>query len=347
MAPKRVYIAYTGGTIGMRRRGAIYEPQPGYLGEQLSRMLEAQQTEMLPEIEIAESSPLLDSSDVTPAHWERLAHEIQDHQDFDGFVVLHGTDTMAYTASALSFMLEGLTKPVIVTGSQIPLCEVRSDARENLIDALTIAGHHDVVIPEVALLFNGVLLRGNRSTKTSADGLDAFESPNYRPIGRGGVHLTLYKNRIRDAAPGGLRVAPLGAAHVAALRLFPGIEPRVLTEVLRAPMQGVVLEAFGVGNAPTDPGLAEAIREATQRGVVVVVCTQCLRGTVHLGTYAAGTALADAGAIAGHDMTVEAAMTKMYWLFGQGLQPDIVKERMEQNLRGEITLPDDPRRTIL
>jgi L-asparaginase len=346
MPLKRVYVAYTGGTIGMRRKGSVYEPEPGYLGEQLSRMPEMA-SDTIPEIEVAESVPLLDSSDITPSHWERIARDIQGHQDFDGFVVLHGTDTMAYTASALSFMLEGLARPVIVTGSQIPLSEPRSDARDNLIDALTIAGHHEVVIPEVALLFNGLLLRGNRATKTSADGLDAFESPNYRPLGRGGIQLTLHKNRIREVAPGGLRVAQLEAVHVAALRLFPGIEPRVLSEILRKPMQGIVLEAFGVGNAPTDSGLAEAIREATARGVVVVVCTQCLRGSVNLGTYAAGSALADAGAIAGHDMTMEAAMTKMYWLFGQGLAPDVVKEKMGQDLRGEITLPDDPRRTIL
>jgi len=346
MSSKRVYVAYTGGTIGMRRKGSAYEPVPGYLGELLTRMPEMV-AETIPEIEVAESVPLLDSSDITPSDWERIARDILDHQDYDGFVVLHGTDTMAYTASALSFMLEGLSRPVIVTGSQIPLSEPRSDARDNLIDALTIAGHPEVVIPEVALLFNGLLLRGNRATKTSADGLDAFESPNYRPLGRGGIHLTLYKNRIRNRLPGELRVAKLDTVHVAALRLFPGIEPRVLTEVLREPMQGIVLEAFGVGNAPTDPGIAAAIREATARGVVVVVCTQCLRGSVNLGAYVAGSALADAGAIAGHDMTVEAAMTKMYWLFGQGLAPDVVKQEMERDLRGEITLPDDPQRAIL
>ncbi len=345
MARKRVYVIYTGGTIGMRRQGAVYGPEAGYLRHQLEHLHEDQ--EELPTIQVSDWDPLLDSSDVGPAHWQRLAEEIRDHQEFDGFVVLHGTDTMAYTASALSFMLDGLDKPIIITGSQIPLCEIRSDARDNVIDALMVAGHEHLAAAEVMLLFNGSILRGNRSTKVSADDLDAFESPNYPALGHGGVHLTLYKARIRPPAAGPLTVTPLEHAHVAAMRLFPGMEGRVLREVLREPTQGVVLEAFGVGNAPTEAALWSAIEEATGRGVVVVVCTQCVRGSVNLESYAAGAALARAGAISGHDMTVEAAMTKLFWLLGQGLPPDDVKTAMESDLRGEITLPDDPRRAIL
>lgn len=343
---KRVYIAYTGGTIGMRRDGAVYRPAPGYLGSMLQTMPEME-SDVLPEFVVTEYDPLLDSCDISPAHWERIARDIFEHDEFDGFIVLHGTDTMAYTASALSFMLEGLKKPVIVTGSQIPLCEVRSDARDNLIDALMIAGHEDVIVPEVCLLFNGRLLRGNRAVKTSTDALDAFASPNYRELGAAGVNLTLYNNRIRPPGSGPLRVARMGEAHVAALRLFPGIKAELLDDVFSEPIQGVVLEAFGVGNAPTDPALLESIARAAARGVVVVVCTQCLHGGVHLGTYAAGARLAEAGATSGHDMTVEAAMTKLHWLLGQGLAPETVRERMEQDLRGEVTRPDDPRRAIL
>ena len=343
---KRVYIAYTGGTIGMRREGEVYRPEKGYLEETLGTMPEIG-SEALPEFEVSEYDPLLDSCDVSPHHWERIAQDIKSHEDFDGFIVLHGTDTMAYTASALSFMLEGLNKPVIVTGSQIPLCEVRSDARDNLIDALMIAGHEDMAVPEVALLFDGQLLRGNRSVKTSTDALDAFTSPNYRPLGTGGVHVTLYNRRIRAAGPGPLRIAHLGEAHVASLRLFPGIKSELLEAVLREPLQGMVIEAFGVGNAPTDPGILAAIKHACDRGVVVVVSTQCLHGGVDLATYAAGALLADAGALSGYDMTVEAAMTKMYWLLAQGLAPDVVRTRMQEDLRGEVTTPDDPRRAIL
>jgi L-asparaginase len=339
MERPRVLVINTGGTIGMRREGAVYRPCAGHLAQLLLAMPELRSVP-LPGIELHESDPLLDSSDMSPTAWGALAHLIAARDAaFDGFVILHGTDTMAYTASALSFMLEGLQKPVILTGSQIPLVEVRSDARENLIDALMVAGNQEIPVSEVGVMFGGLLLRGNRTTKVSADGLEAFASPNLAPLGRGGVRLRIFPERLRPAAAGPLRVEPLLPSHVGAIRLFPGMEAELLRSFLAPPLQGLVLEAFGVGNAPARPAFLEAVREATGRGVVIVVCTQCLEGRVDLTSYAAGAGLAAAGAISGQDMTAEAAMTKLFWLFGRGLEPADVGRAMQEDIRGELTLP--------
>ena len=335
---KRVYIIYTGGTIGMRPTPEGYAPAPGYLADQILAMPELA-SDRMPEVEIHEYDPLLDSANMTPADWHKIASDIgARYHDFDGFIILHGTDTMAYTASALPFMLQGLGKPVLLTGSQIPLCEVRNDARANLITALTIVANFP--IPEVCLCFGNQLLRGCRSVKVSADGLDAFASPNLPSLGDIGVDIRLHWDLILPSPPNGtaLQVHELKQVNVGALPLWPGIPAQVVRNFLQPPLQGLILRAYGVGNGPTNnTDFLAALEEATARGVVIVDCTQCLRGSVHLGDYATGSALARAGIISGFDMTAEAALAKLSFLFSQNLPVDEVKRLMQTDLRGELT----------
>lgn len=335
---KRVYIVYTGGTIGMRRRRPGYVPEPGYLQQQMSTMPELRH-ESMPSYTIHEYDPLLDSSNMTPVEWVKIARDVEANYDrYDGFIVLHGTDTMAYTASALPFLLGNLRKPVIITGSQIPLCEIRNDARENLITSLMLAANY--AIPEVCLYFGGKLLRGCRATKVSADGFAAFDSPNFPPLGTVGIDIEVNWDLVRtQKGVRKLTVKELKRPVVSALRLFPGISPELIRNVLRPPLQGLVLEAYGVGNGPDqDREFLAALKEASDRGVVIVDCTQCLEGTVDLHEYAAGSALARAGVISGFDMTAEAALAKLYYLWGLGYSATRVKEEMQRNLRGEMTV---------
>jgi L-asparaginase len=335
---KRVYIVYTGGTIGMKRTRSGYVPASGYLQSQMTHMPELRH-ESMPAYTIHEYEPLLDSSNMTPAEWVKIARDVESNYDrYDGFVVLHGTDTMAYTASALPFLLGGLRKPVIITGSQIPLCEIRNDARENLITSLMLAANY--AIPEVCLYFGGKLLRGCRSTKVSADGFAAFDSPNFPPLGTVGIDIEVNWDLVRAARGTKKKIAvpELRKPVVSALRLFPGISPELVRNVLRPPLQGLVLEAYGVGNGPDqDRAFIGALTEATGRGVVIVDCTQCLSGTVDLHEYAAGSAMAKAGVISGYDMTAEAALAKLYVLLGRGFAPERVKSEMQRDLRGEMS----------
>lgn len=334
---KRVYIIYTGGTIGMQPTAEGYTPAPGYLAAQLAAMPELCDPAM-PGYDIHEYDPLLDSANMTPADWLKIARDIAAHDDdYDGFIVLHGTDTMAYTASALPFMLQGLAKPVILTGSQLPLWEVRNDARENLITVMMIAANYP--IPEVCLYFGDKLLRGCRAVKVNAVGFDAFDSPNYPPLGTVGIHIDVHWRRILPPpAPGPLTVQPFGAARVGTLRLFPGIDFDIVANVLRPPLQGLILETFGVGNGPVNNrAFMVALEDAVARGVVIVDCTQCLKGTVDLEGYATGSALAKAGVVSGFDMTVEAALAKLFYLFSRESDITIIKPQMQMNLRGELT----------
>jgi L-asparaginase len=338
---KRVYIANTGGTIGMQKTEEGYAPASGFLQEQMAAMPEFKHRSM-PEYDIHEYDPLLDSSNMTPDDWLKIAHDIADHyEQYDGFLVLHGTDTMAYTASALPFMLQGLQKPVIITGSQIPLCEIRNDARENLITAMMMAAGYP--IPEVCLYFGTKLLRGCRSVKVDADDFEAFASPNFPPLGTVGINieinwdLVLRPPEIETL----LEVKALSQARVGALRLFPGISAEIVRNVLQPPLQGLVMEAYGVGNGPSqDRQFLAALEEGTSRGVIIVDCTQCLAGTVDLGDYVTGSALARAGVISGFDMTAEAALAKMFYLFSQNLPTDTIKQQLQTNLRGELTRPE-------
>ena len=338
---KSVYIVYTGGTIGMKKNAqGVYEPTSGYL-EALMAENPTFQDPQLPHYQIHDYHPLLDSSNMKPENWMKIANDIKDnYQEYDGFIVLHGTDTMAYTASALPFMLQGLNKPVIVTGSQVPLCELRNDAQANLVTALMIAGG-DYPINEVCLFFGSKLLRGCRSMKLHADSFDAFDSPNFPPLGTIGIDIKINTKLMRRQAPvdhNKLQVHPIKEPVVAALRLFPGISARVIENILQPPLKGLVLEAYGAGNGPDgDEAIMEAIRQATQRGVVIVDCTQCLTGTVNLTIYKAGSALAEAGVVSGFDMTSEAALVKLYYLFSRYEDPKQVRDKMQQNLFGEMT----------
>ncbi len=337
---KRVCILYTGGTIGMRPTPQGYAPEAGYLGRTMAAMPEFSSPDV-PDYVIHEYAPLLDSANMGPREWLAIARDIAaNYADHDGFIVVHGTDTMAYTASALPFMLEGLAKPVILTGSQIPLCRVRSDARDNLITALMVIAQAPA--PEVCLCFGNRLLRGCRSTKVDAAGFQAFDSPNYPDLGSIGVTIRAHSARIRPVEPrNGLTVHPLSDAKVGALRLFPGISAQFVANVLRSPLQGLVLETYGMGNGPSnDADIMAVLTEASGRGVVIVNCTQCLRGVVDQGGYQAGSALAACGVVSGADMTAEAALTKMIYLFSLGLGPDEIRVRMTQNLRGELTEAD-------
>lgn len=331
-----VYIAYTGGTIGMAQTADGYAPVPGYLAEQLAAMPELRSAQM-PDVTVHEYDTLLDSANMTPANWYQIAQDIADNYDrYDGFVVLHGTDTMAYTASALPFMLDGLAKPVVVTGSQIPLFEVRSDGRHNLINSLLIAGGQP--IPEVCLCFGDRLLRGCRSQKVEADGLSAFSSPNFPPLGRFGIDIEIAWDLVRPSPDDPLNVRAIINPPVAVLRLFPGITADLLRTVLQPPLRGLVLETYGVGNGPErDADFIAALAEATARGLVVVACTQCVRGRVDLSAYQAGSALARAGVVGGGDMTTEAALAKLFYLFSRGFDSDAIRAHLQLDLRGELT----------
>jgi len=335
---KRVYIAHTGGTIGMKNAGEGYAPAPGFLEARLREMPELRDAAM-PEFVLREYDPLLDSSNMTPREWLLIAQDIFENYDaFDGFCILHGTDTMAYTASALPFLLQGLNKPVILTGSQIPLVELRNDARENIITALMLAATYP--LPEVCLYFGDKLFRGCRTVKVNATGFDAFDSPNYPPLGQVGIEIQINWNAVRAASSAPMNPLPRELnATVGALRLFPGIAARLLDNVLQPPLQGLVLEAYGAGNAPDrDDALLEVLARATARGVVIVNCTQCLRGAVNLHAYATGAALLQAGLVSGGDMTPIAALAKLHYLFGSGYAPAQVRALMQQNLCGEMTV---------
>ena len=338
---KSVYIAYTGGTIGMRRGSGGFEPAPGFLADQMARMPVLERPEM-PRYTINEYEPLLDSSNMTPADWMKIAGDLMDHyHDYDGFIVLHGTDTMAYSASALSFLFENLGKTILFTGSQIPLMEVRNDAYENLVTSLLIAAESPV--PEVCLFVGDRLLRGNRSTKTSAERFQAFDSPNYPPLALAGVQVEYDDDAVLKRPEGETRLYRLdrprpAAPRVADIRLFPGITASTLERFLDAPLDGAVLHTYGAGNAPDDPEFVAVLRRAVERrDVVLVNCTQCLQGTVRMGEYATGSGLRDAGVLSGYDMTSEAALTKLYCLLGRGLERSEVRRLVEQSLRGELT----------
>lgn len=371
MEQKRVHVYYTGGTIGMTAE----RPREEDLGFQKRMEDELENVGGLPDWDFALHMPhRLDSSNMTPEHWKSIADNIARKQDdYDAFVILHGTDTMAYTTSALSFMITGLKKPIIFTGSQIPLAAPDNDAKCNLINSLRIAGNYPLPKPEVCLFFKDKLLRGNRATKVSADGLDAFDSPNFCPLAEapadcevkfreqveapphfdplalvaedGSIKLDEQGDLLpfEEGADVALRVQEFTEKQVGLLRLFPGITDVITRNFLLAPMTGAVLHAFGSGNGPSESKFRQALKDAVDRGVVIVACTQCLRGSVDLGLY--GTGLDSVGVVSGYDMTAEAAVAKLFWLLTlfkflpPTLRPWVVRSLMRQNLRGELTRP--------
>jgi len=341
-AKKSVYVAYTGGTIGMKKIRGVWKPEEGFLQKQVYG-LPMFYAKGVPEFDIKEFDPLLDSSNMTPNDWVKIAEDIKRvYKKYDGFVVLHGTDTMAYTASALAFMFEKLQKPVIVTGSQVPMIDPRTDGRQNLLRSIIIAANANKPkvkkIPEVGLYFDSELYRGCRSVKINCDGFHAFDSPNLPPLARSGINLKVNNHLIREAKGKNLKLHAKMDPNVGVLWLFPGIQKKIVDSFLKRPIKGVVLQAFGVGNGPdNNKKFLKAIKKAVEDGIIIVDCTQCMRGTVNLEDYATGSALYDVGVISGYDMTVEAALTKLSYLFGRYHDDIKIKKEFQRNLRGELT----------
>lgn len=336
-----VLIIYTGGTIGM-----IQDPETGALmpfnfDHLLDNVPELKRLGFL--ISSIQFDPPMDSSEIDPASWIRLVKIIADNYNtYDGFVVLHGTDTMAYTASALSFMLENLAKPVILTGSQLPIGMLRTDGKENLITAIEIAAAKEngfPIVPEVCIFFQNHLMRGNRTSKISAENFNAFRSLNYPALARAGMHIRYDNNLINKVrVPKILKPHYLMDTNVVILKLFPGITPQTVDCILNIPhLKGVVLETYGTGNAPSKPWFLDMLKSAVGRGIVIVNVTQCSSGSVQMSLYGPGNKLAQAGVVSGYDSTTEAAVTKLMFLFGHGLSPEEVKERMRLPLTGEYS----------
>lgn len=345
---KKVLVINTGGTIGMVNS----EP-----GNPLSPLRPAtswkEVTGNHPILDVLDVDtgyyqfdPLLDSSEIRYEHWKQMADVVvSNYATYDGFVILHGTDTMCYTASALSFMLENLDKPVIITGSQIPMIRPRSDAVQNLVTAIQFAGS-DTVVPEVCIFFRDHLLRGNRSRKLSSSGYSGFVSPNYPELAKAGEHIDFNARFIRQRPSQDQEffASTFLDTHVMVLEIFPGFNPQALRNIFKKPsreedrIKGLVLKTFGAGNAPTNREFMSAVEAITKEGTIVVDVTQCPEGMVELGLYEASSGLLSRGVISGLDMTPESAVTKLMYLLGKGWPREEVRRVMQLDLRGEQSL---------
>lgn len=344
MTDTSILVIYTGGTIGMKQDPEDMTLKPFNFEQIIDEVPELKKFGC--RIESYTFDPIIDSSDVEVRFWKELATIIEENYDrYDGFVILHGTDTMSYSASALSFMLEDLEKPVIFTGSQLPIGVARTDGKENLISAIEIACAKDenghARVPEVCIFFDSSLMRGNRTTKYSADQFNAFITPNYPPLAEAGINIRYHKKFINTPERWGkkLKVHKEMDSGATILKIYPGITPELLENTLNMPqLRAVLLETFGAGNAPSKGWFIDSIRKATSRGMIIANVTQCLNGSVNMGVYATGMTLKGAGVVNGYDSTTESAITKLFFLMGQYTDNKRVKELFESNLRGEISI---------
>ena len=337
-----ILIIYTGGTIGM-----IQNPETGALesfnfDHLLKHVPELKQLNI--NIDSKTFDPPIDSSDMEPELWSRIVTIIEENYDrYDGFVILHGTDTMPFTASALSFMLEDLMKPVILTGSQLPIGALRTDGKENLITAIEIAAAKtpdgNPVVPEVCVFFQEKLMRGNRTTKVNSESFGAFNSNNYPTLAKAGTDIQFHTRNIKKYVPGlKLKAHHEYNSNIIILSLFPGIQQEVVERVLQTKeLRGIIFRTFGAGNAPQKKWLVDALKQATAEGKIIINITQCAGGSVHMERYETGLQLLEAGVISGKDSTVEAALTKLMYLMGKNLPTDEVRRLMGKSLEGEIT----------
>ncbi len=338
---KRILIIYTGGTIGMVVDSDTNTLVP-FDFENISRKVPEFKRFDFGVTSIS-FDPIVDSSEMAPETWGKLVSIIaENYIDYDGFVILHGTDTMAYTASALSFMLHNLQKPVILTGSQLPLGAIRTDGKENLLTALEIAAAYkngQALVPEVGIYFQDKLFRGNRTTKYNAEHFRAFRSDNHPPLAEVGVHIKYNYPFIRyTTLSGSFSVSTKMDNRIALLKIFPGINETVVRSVLGAPdIRGVVLETYGSGNAPTGEWFMCALRDAVDRGVIILNVTQCLAGSVEMWRYETGRHLLNMGIVSGRDITTEAALTKMMFLLGNNTSTEELIMNLNNSLKGEIS----------
>lgn len=337
-----VLMIFTGGTVSMAA-----DPETGALRpvdfESVQKLM-PELSQMGIKISVIPLLPLVDSSDVNPDVWERIALTIEENYDeYDGFVVLHGTDTMSYTASALSFMLTGLKKPVIFTGSQIPIGVMRTDAKENLITAVEIAAARKngrPIVPEVCIFFEDKLFRANRTTKQNSEHFSAFKSYNYPPLAEAGVHIKyLHHNIAKYDEDAILHVRTKTDRNIAILKIFPGIMEHTVNGILNIEgLKAVILETFGAGNAPRGDWFYQALKKATEKGIIIVNKSQCGTGTVEMGLYETSLNLLNAGVISGYDSTTEALVAKLMYLLGDNGDLNKVRKQMEQSLCGEMTI---------
>ncbi len=336
-------LIYTGGTIGMKQDMKDLTLKPFDFSQILDEVPEIRKFAF--KIDTYSFEPPIDSSDVEPSLWQDLARLIKEkYEDYDGFIILHGTDTMSYSASALSFMLDGLTKPVIFTGSQLPIGVPRTDGKENLISAVEIASAKDEeghpAVPEVCVCFDSLLMRGNRSTKVNSEVFRAFQSPNFPPLAEAGINIRYNNEYIRKPNDWyqSLTINTELDTRVSILKIHPGITPEVVRNILCGKdTRAIIMETYGSGNAPTRDWFLDIVKESSVMNKIIVNVTQCLAGTVNMNIYANGKALERAGVIDGYDSTTESALAKLFYLMGKSRDNEWVKAMMSRNLKGEIS----------